>query len=174
MIIETTARLKLIAGTRELAEAEIKGKSRFAELLGASIPESWPPDSLKDVQDLFLGLYEDHKDWEGWLTWYAVRIDPGYRVLCGGTGFKGPADERGMVEIGYSVLPEYQGGGLATEMVNGIVRWANRQPSVQHVEAEVHIENRASIRVLEKNNFLRLGAGYEIDTIRFRHKAPGL
>lgn len=171
MIIETTNRLKLVAGTEELAEAEIKDKGKFAELLVASIPETWPPDNLKDVQDFFLGLYKEHQDWESWLTWYAVRTDTDYPVLCGGIGFKGPADEQGMVEIGYSVLPEYQGEGLATEMVNGIVRWAYRQPSVKQVEAEVNTENKASIRVLEKNNFLRVGVGFEIDTIRFRYKS---
>ncbi len=170
MIIETTDRLKLIAGTEELAEAEIKDKGKFAKLLGASIPETWPPDNLKDVQDFFLGLYKEHHDWGSWLTWYAIRIDTEYPVLCGGIGFKGPADEHGMVEIGYSVLPEYQGEGLATEMVNGIVRWASRQNSVKRIEAEVNIANEPSIRVLEKNDFVRIGAGFEVDTFRFRYK----
>lgn len=170
MIIETTRRLKLIAGTKELAEAEIKDTKKFSKLLRASIPENWPPDNLKDVQNLFLELYKEHHNWEKWITWYAVRIDTDYPILCGDIGFKGPADKKGMVEIGYSVLPQYQGEGFATEMVSGIVRWANRQPSVKQIEAEVNIENKASIRVLEKNDFFRIGKGVEINTIRFCYK----
>lgn len=53
-----------------------------------------------------------------------------------------------MVEIGCSVLPEFQGQGLATEMVAGIVQWAKQQPQVKHIEAETNIDNKASIRFL--------------------------
>ncbi len=170
MIVETTARLQIIAGTRELAKAEIHDKDKFARLLGVSIPVSWPPENIRDVQNLFLDMYNEHPQWENWLTWYAVKVDTVEPTLCGGIGFKGPADESGMVEIGYSVLPEYQRKGLATEMVKGIVRWAHRQLSVKSIEAEVETENIASIRVLEKNRFVRMGVGLENNTIRFRYK----
>jgi ribosomal-protein-alanine N-acetyltransferase len=170
VIVETTDRLRIIAGTRELAEAEIHDKDKFARLLGASIPVSWPPENLRDVQNLFLDMYNEHPQWQSWLTWYAVKVDAIEPILCGGIGFKGPADKSGMVEIGYSVLPEYQGEGLATEMVKGIVRWAHRQLSVKIIEAEVKTENIASIRVLEKNSFVRIGVGLEDNTIRFRYK----
>lgn len=170
MIIITTDRLRLIAGTEALAEAEIRDKKKFANLLGASVPASWPPDNLKDVQDYFLALYKEHPEYEGWLTWYTVRIDKATPILCGGIGFKGQANQQGMVEIGYSVLPEYQGEGLATEMTGGILNWAKQQPSVKQIEAEAVVDNRASIRVLEKNNFLPIGPGFETNTIRFRYQ----
>ena len=167
VIVETTARLRLIAGTEALAAAEIEDRATFAELLGASVPATWPPDTLRDVLAYFLETYREHPEWEGWLTWYAIRVDTDYPVLCGGIGFKGPADDRGMVEIGYSVLPEFRGKGFATEMVVGMVQWASRQPGVRLIEAETTIDNGASIRVLERNAFVRVGAGSEPDTIRF-------
>jgi RimJ/RimL family protein N-acetyltransferase len=166
MIIQTTGRLRLVAGTKELAAAEIEDKAEFAKLLGALVPETWPPDNLRDVLGYFYALYEEHPESEGWLTWYAVRIDNDYPILCGGVGFKGPPDRRGMVEIGYSVLPEFGGQGLATEMVAGIVRWAKQQLQVAQIEAETNIDNKASIRVLEKNTFICAGAGLEPNTIR--------
>lgn len=167
MIIQTTDRLRLIAGTEALAAAEIKDKPEFAKLLGALVPETWPPNNLRDVSGYFYALYEEHPEWQGWLTWYAVRIDNDYPILCGGVGFKGPPDKRGMVEIGYSILPEFEGQGLATEMVAGMVQWAKQQPEVKHIEAETNIDNEASIRVLEKNSFICAGAGLEPNTIRF-------
>lgn len=167
MIIQTTVRLRLVAGTKVLAAAEIEDKAEFAKLLGALVPETWPPDNLRDVLGYFYALYEEHPEWEGWLTWYAVRIDSDYPILCGGVGFKGPPDKRGMVEIGYSVLPEFERQGLATEMVAGMVQWAKQQPQMKHVEAETNIDNKASIRVLEKNSFVCVGAGSEPNTIRF-------
>jgi len=167
MIIQTTDRLKLVAGTEALAAAELEGREKLSKLLGALVPETWPPDNLRDVLGYFHALYEEHPEWQGWLTWYAVRIDNDYPILCGGVGFKGPPDKRGMVEVGYSILPEFEGQGLATEMVAGIVQWAKQQPEVKHIEAETNIDNGASIRVLEKNSFICAGAGLEPNTIRF-------
>jgi RimJ/RimL family protein N-acetyltransferase len=170
MIVKTTDRLRLVAGTKVLAAAGIEDRVEFAKLLGALVPEAWPPDNLRDVLDYFCELYREHPEWEGWLTWYAMRIDNDYPILCGGIGFKGPPDKRGMVEIGYSVLPQFQGEGLATEMIAGIVQWAKYRPEVRQIEAETSIDNRASIRVLEKNDFICIGAGLEPNTIRFLHR----
>jgi len=167
MIIQTTDRLKLVAGTEALAAAELEGREKLSKLLGALVPETWPPDNLRDVLGYFHALYEEHPEWQGWLTWYAVRIDNDCAILCGGVGFKGPPDERGMVEVGYSILPEFEGQGLATEMVAGIVQWAKQQPAVKRVEAETNIDNEASIRLLERNSFICAGAGLEPNTIRF-------
>lgn len=170
MIVQTTDRLRLVAGTKVLAAAEIEDRVEFAKLLGASVPETWPPDNLRDVLGYFYGLHEEHPEWEGWLAWYAIRIDDGYPVLCGSVGFKGPPDKRGMVEIGYSVLPKFQGQGLATEMVAGMIEWSKHQPEVKQIEAETNIDNRPSVRILEKNSFVRVGVGVEPNTIRFIHR----
>jgi len=170
MIVQTTDRLRLVAGTKVLAAAEIEDRVEFAKLLGALVPETWPPDILRDVLGYFHGLYKEHPGWEGWLAWYAIRIDNDHPILCGSTGFKGPPDKRGMVEIGYSVLPEFQRRGLATEMVAGIMQWAKHQPGVKQIEAETDINNKASIRVLEKNGFICVGVGLEPNTIRFHHR----
>lgn len=171
MIVQITDRLKLIAGTPALAVAEIRERDKFAKLLGVVVPETWPPESIRDVLDYLCILYSEHPDWEGWLAWYAVRIDDDDSVLCGSIGFKGPPDEQGIVEIGYSVLPEFQGQGLATEMVAAIVQWAKNQPLVTRIEAETNIDNKASMRVLEKNNFIYINVGIEPGTIRFLHQS---
>jgi len=170
MIIQATDRLRLVAGTKVLAAAEIEDRIEFARLLEALVPEAWPPDNLGDVLAYVYGLYEEHPEWEGWLTWYAILADNDYAILCGSIGFKGPPDKGGIVEIGYSLLPEFEGQGLATEMVAGIVQWAKQQPQVKRIEAETSIGNEASIRVLEKNKFLPAGAGAEPNTIRFLHR----
>jgi len=170
MVVQTTGRLRLVAGTKVLATAEIEDRAELAKLLGALVPETWPPDNLRDVLGYFYGLYEKHPEWESWLTWYAIRIDNDHPVLCGSIGFKGPPDKQGMIEIGFSVLPDSQGQGLATEMVAGIVQWAKHQPKVRQIEAETNIGNKAAIRVLEKNSFIHVGVGLEPDTIRFLHQ----
>jgi len=171
MIVQITDRLRLVAGTKVLAADELGDRAKFAELLGVLVPETWPPDNIRDVLGDLYGLYKEHPEWEGWLAWYAVRIDNDYPILCGSIGFKGPPDKRGMVEIGYSVLPEFRGQGLATEMVAAIVQWAKHQPRVRRIEAETNTDNKASIRVLEKNNFVYVGVGVEPSTIRFLNQS---
>ncbi len=167
MIVQTTDRLRLVAGTRTLAAAEIEDKVEFARLLDAFVPGTWPPDNLRDALGYLYTLHKEHPEWEGWLSWYAILIGNDSPILCGSVGFKGPPDKRGTVEIGYSVLPAFHGQGLATEMVAGIVQWVKQQPQVEQIEAETSIDNKASIRVLEKNSFICAGAGLEPNTIRF-------
>jgi len=63
----------------------------------------------------------------------------------------------GQVEIGYGLIDTYWNKGYATEAVGVIVKWALNQPGVKYVEAEAEPDNIASIRVLEKNNFVLTG-----------------
>jgi RimJ/RimL family protein N-acetyltransferase len=134
-----TARLNLIPATVALARAEIGDRGEFARLLGASVPDNWPPEVLVDALPLFLGWLEaapDRIGWFGWFGWYALAAADGAAapVLVASGGFKGPPQD-GTAEIGYSVLPQFQGRGYATELVGGLVRWALGQPGVARVMA---------------------------------------
>ncbi len=167
MIETRTSRLRLVAGTLEIAEAEIEGRAPLEMLLEAEVPPDWPPESIRDALSFFLDLYREHPEWLGWLGWYAISTEAA-PVLCGSVGFKGPPNEAGMVEIGYSLLPDYQGHGLASEMVRGLIDWALRQSKVRVIEAETAPDNHPSIRVLERNRFERVGEGSERGFVRFR------
>ena len=67
-----------------------------------------------------------------------------------------PAKDRA-VEIGYGILPSYEGNGYMTEAVQGMIRWAFAQQDVDFVEAETDPDNRASQRILEKCGFVPNG-----------------
>ena len=162
-----TERLRLVAGSLDIAIAEIERSSRFGEILRADVPPDWPPETVRDALPFFLGLYRAHPDWVGWLGWYAISFIAKRPVLCGSVGFKGPPTDEGIVEIGYSLLPDHRGLGIATEMVEGLVAWAAAQDGVRAVEAETMPDNRASIRVLERSGFVPAGAGVEPGSLRF-------
>jgi len=167
MIEIRTPRLRLVAGTLEIAVAELEDPERFGDLLRADVPSEWPPSTLRDALPFFLDLYRAHPDWSGWLGWYAILLPESRPVLCGSVGFKGPPSDAGMAEIGYSLLPDYRGAGLASEMVAGIVEWAFRHPAVSSIEAETTPDNLASIRVLERNGFEPVGEGIEPGFVRY-------
>ncbi|MFR3971785.1 MAG: GNAT family N-acetyltransferase [Subdoligranulum sp.] len=76
-----------------------------------------------------------------------------YQMLLNSSG---PAKDR-TVEIGYGILPSYEGNGYMTEAVQGMIRWAFAQQDVDFVEAEADPDNRASQRILEKCGFVPNG-----------------
>lgn len=84
----------------------------------------------------------------GWGAWFVIRKKTG--EVIGDVGFKGEPDVKGIVEIGYGIVPPAQGKGFATEAVQAVIQWAFSSPAVKQIVAECHADNLASIRVLEK------------------------
>ena len=58
-------------------------------------------------------------------------------------------------EIGYMLLPEYHGKGIATEAIKATVAYGFDQMKLHSIEAIIDPENTASARVLEKNGFVK-------------------
>lgn len=58
-------------------------------------------------------------------------------------------------EIGYMLLPEYQGKGIITEAIQLLVDYGFNEMNMHSLEAIIDPENTASARVLEKNNFVK-------------------
>jgi [ribosomal protein S5]-alanine N-acetyltransferase len=163
-----TTRLKLIPATVASARAEIGDRGEFARLLGGSVPDNWPPETAADALPLFLGWFEAAPDRVGWFGWYALvpGAEAALPVLVGGGGFFGPPRD-GVAQIGYSVLPQFQRQGYATEMVRELVNWALGQQGVVRIVAETEWANPASVRVLEKAGFVSVGPTAEPGGTRF-------
>ncbi len=164
-----TARLDLVAATLAHVDAELRGPSSLAALLGASVPASWPPGeydraALTFFRTQFLAA---GPSLDGWLTWYAMtREGSGARALVAAAGYFGPPAE-GVVEIGYSVAPEAQRRGHATEIVGALVARVFAMDAVHTVIAHTTDENVASTRVLLRCGFRRVGAGADAGTVRY-------
>lgn len=63
----------------------------------------------------------------------------------------------GEIEIGYGTYDEFQNRGFMTEIVNGIIEWTRGQTNVKSIIASTEKTNTASFKVLEKNNFIKIG-----------------
>ncbi len=144
-----TERLELIAATGELARAAFDDRSRFEAMLDASVTAEWPPPLTEDVQEFTALALEGNPDLPGWLAWYFVERTE--RILIGQGGFKGRPNEEGGAEIGYSLVPSFQGKGYATEAAGGLIDWAFGHDEVKFVIAETLPHLTQSIRVMEKN-----------------------
>lgn len=152
----------MIAGTSALLRAEVTDRERFARLLEARVHSAWAQE--RDYQEAMASMaqrLEDAPEESGWWSWYFVLHNrvTGHRMLIGSGGFKGPPDENGTVEIGYSLLPPYRKRGYTTEAVEALVTWAFGHPEVVRVIAEALPGNTASVRILQKVGFSEVGPG---------------
>ncbi len=168
-----TKRLDLVASTLQHVEAELKCPSALGPLLGASIPPGWPPGEYdRHALEFFHSqLQAGGRGVIGWYGWYAIaRNSQGVREsLVAGAGYLGPPSD-GVVEIGYSVIPDARRQGYATEIVAALVARAFEEPSVQHVIAHTSDENVPSTRVLLACGFERVGPGTEPGSVQYRAK----
>ena len=100
-----------------------------------------------------------------WYTLWFMELKDLENEIIGTLSFKG-IDDKGIVEIGYGINEGYENKGYMTEAVTAMAKWASLQPNVNHIESEAEESNIASIRVLEKSNFVPNGKMGE-EGIRF-------
>jgi ribosomal-protein-alanine N-acetyltransferase len=162
-----TERLDLFAATLAHVEAELESPNRVGELLGAEVPASWPPGEYdRSAMEFFRARLSESPDAAGWYGWYAVlRPGPGEAaVVIGAGGYLGPPSPEGVVEVGYSIAPEYRARAFATELVQALVAHAFSDGRVVRVIAHTSAANAGSIKVLERCGFVLAGEGGEPET----------
>ena len=160
----STPRLTLIPATREHLAAELEDRFALSRLLAAAVPGSWPPPLYdEDATRWALASLERDESSRDWGFYYLLLNDRAGKpeTLIGAGGFKGRPDANGLVEIGYSILPEHQRRGYATEAVNAWVEFAFTNSDVKGVVAQTLPSLQASIRVAEKAGFRLTGRGHD-------------
>jgi len=90
-------------------------------------------------------------------------IEEGQRANAIGFGGLVHPGNQEEAEVKYAFFPEIWGRGIATEFVQGLLKWAESAHSLDHAIATVAPENLASQRVLIKSGFLWSGARTESD-----------
>jgi len=159
-----TQHLKLIPYELKHFEAILNDQKELGPLLGVTVFDNWfifP--GVAGVEAIRWG-YEHLKsnpDAAGWWTYLFIHVEDS--ALIGHGGFKGKANEAGMVEIGYAIVPAYRGRGLATEAAQGLTDYAFSHPHVKTVDAHTLAEPNASTRVLERLGMKRVGSVQDPD-----------
>lgn len=148
-LVLRTPRLELVACTLDLVRAEAAGVSALAAVLAVAEPKHWPPPlNDENSQKWVRQQLEADPAIAGWVLWYFVLPGtPGQ--LIGNGGFKG-RPKNGLVEVGYSVLPDFHGNGYATEATRALIRWAFSHPEVDRVAAETLPSLGPSLNVIKK------------------------
>ena len=164
-------RLTLIASTLAHIRTELESPEQLATLLNAEVSPEWPTGEYdRDAMEFFRARMEEGgQDVEGWYGWYALRAADAEspRALVGAGGYFGPPDSQGTVEVGYSVLPQWQRRGYASEMVQMLVEHALRSPTSSGSSRTQQRRIRHPSAVLLRCGFHRAGAEPETGKLRF-------
>jgi RimJ/RimL family protein N-acetyltransferase len=157
-----TRHLTLVALTPELARAALEDRARLERMLGVHVPQAWPgADFARMLPRLARGAELASPAAEP----TRLIVHERDRILIGETGFHGPPDGSGTVEVGYSIMPAYRGQGFASEARRALIDRAFDRPGIRRIVAECLDDNVASIKVLEKLGMRRTGSVGE--TLRF-------
>lgn len=164
MSLIQTPRLDLRSARLYVLLADLEGADELARELDVDVPDAWPPPLFDEAAIQWTIDRVTAGQPDEFLLYYWILRDQ--ETLIGLGGYKGtPLD--GRIEIGYSVLPEFQRRGLATEGVAGLVRFAFQHDEIHEVFAETLPHLEGSIGVLQKNRFELLGPGSEDGVIQF-------
>jgi len=136
------------------------------DYLAALAAERTPPDrgfadpagflvGAEDVVRLRLGQIELDPAVEPWLLRALVTRDA--RIAVGFINFHAAPDDRGVVEIGYEVLPAFRGRGYATEAAAALLAWAAEQ-GARVARACVRPDNAPSLAIVRRAGFAPVGA----------------
>ena len=77
--------------------------------------------------------------------------------------FHAGPDERGMVEVGYTLLPEARGQGYAIEAVRAAFDWATSDHEIHHFRASVTPDNERSLNLINKLGFRQTGEQWDAE-----------
>jgi [ribosomal protein S5]-alanine N-acetyltransferase len=164
-----TPRLSLIAMTPEMLLSEQAGDGRLGELIQCDIPANWPPEHWEPhVYVFLLNQLAEHPEQLGWPRYVSFGSPDGRRTLIGTLGAFTKADKRSECEIGYGILPQYEGRGFATEAAMALIDYLGADEQLTSVIAHTFPSLAGSIRVMEKCGLTYDGEGEEPGTIRYR------
>ena len=162
MEILHTERLTLVALTPDLARAALEDRARLGQMLGVHVPQAWPGADFARMLPRISGGSERASSGAEPTRLIVHTTD---RTIIGETGFHGPPDGSGTVEVGYSIIPEYRGQGFASEATRALIDRAFSRPGIRRIVAACLDDNLASLKILEKLGMRRVDSAG--GTLRF-------
>ena len=109
-----------------------------------------PAKSIDDAKNFIQSINENIKRNDS--VYWAITLN-GADKLIGTICLFDFSEDNSKVEIGYELLPDFQGKGIMQEATSKVIDFATQQLEVNSIEAYTHSENQSSTGLLEKLNF---------------------
>lgn len=88
-------------------------------------------------------------------TWFQLAITlPSAGTLIGDIGVLFKEQDLAECELGYTVIPKFRGQGYATEALSAVISYLFSQHHIEKITCSVDPENIASIKLLQKLDFI--------------------
>ena len=113
-----------------------------------------PAKSVDEAVEFIERIQKDQQNEDGILWGIALKDNP---AIIGSIGFWRMEKEHYRAEIGYAMYPQFQGKGIMTEAMKAVLKYGFEKMRLHSVEANVNPGNEASIKLLEKNYFVKEG-----------------
>ncbi|MDN5287201.1 MAG: family N-acetyltransferase [Mucilaginibacter sp.] len=149
--ILTTERLILRQFTYDDAPDLFEVRSNADIMQYIARPLAKTVDDAVDLIKVINGLLSNNNG----ITW-CISLKNDQRFI-GSIGFWRIEKENYRAEIGYLLNPAYQGAGLMQEAIDAVIPHGFGSMNLHTIQANVNPGNAASIKLLEKNNFMREG-----------------
>jgi RimJ/RimL family protein N-acetyltransferase len=132
-----------------------------AETISAyrSLPEvyerqGWTRTDPEHVREIIVEMLELVPGDPGWVQFSVLRHPDGH--LVGDVGLCPADDEPGVIKVGYTIAPEHQGQGYATEAVRALVGYAFETLDARVVRAYTEESNEPSRAVMRKSGLTHI------------------
>ena len=115
----------------------------------------WPGGTPPSEHEVLISVKDKERHWErhGFGMWLMRDRETGEMVGRGGLQWTFYVEDLDEVEVGWSVVPERWGRGLATELALASIDVAFGPLDLEQIVAFTTPENVASRRVMEKSGF---------------------
>jgi RimJ/RimL family protein N-acetyltransferase len=143
-----TRRTKLIEAAPEVVRALVRmDRAAAGSIAGAVFPDDWPGNADASAG---LALHLAELDRDARQVPWRIRLIVVDDTVIGSINLKGPPSDRGDVEIGWGLIVEARGRGLATEAARAVIEWAFESPEVRRVIATIPSDNERSQKVARR------------------------
>lgn len=105
-----------------------------------------------EAQAMMERIHHSYRENEG-IQWVISSI--GNPEMLGNITFWKIDKEHHRAEIGYMLHPRYQGNGFMGEALKAVIQYGFEVMRLHSIQADVNPGNAASIRLLERNGFIR-------------------
>ena len=112
-----------------------------------------PKAKTMDEARQFIHKVNDGITKNEWILW-AITLN-NQTKLIGTICFWNLSKERSTAEIGYELMPGYQGKGIMQEALTTVIYYGFENMKVHTLNAYTNPNNLKSIKLLEKNNFIK-------------------
>lgn len=124
-----------------------------------------PGKSIDDAKNFIQAITENIQRNDS--IYWAIALN-GTDKLIGTICLFNFSEDHSKAEIGYELLPDFQGKGIMEEAASKVIHFGFQEVGLNSIEACTHSENQSSTRLLEKLNFKRAASAADENFALFK------